>query len=352
MRSDNLKWKVFVRCFTYNQAKYITDAMDGFTKQNTTFPYVCGIVDDSSTDGENKVIREYVESYFTKFRDDKETSEAFFTYWQHKVNKNCQFIYILLKYNHYSINKSKDPYLKFLRENSEYEALCEGDDFWIDPLKLQKQVDYMDTHKDIGLCFTDFNVYHQETGEIEKSVLEKQPTRYPYKYTIESWILSKKYIGPMTWMYRCNILDQIPNLNGVDRTFVWVAFFLTNSKIGCMLHETTSVYRVSCSGVSHPKNIKGIHDRSVGLLKLQLQLAEMYVNKDSFKDVIIRQWVNGGNLTLCFICRDKNGIEFIGQKFSYLSLRNKIIFIFIKSIPILARFIIKKRMQYLHKIQF
>ena len=55
------KFKVTVSCMTYNQSKYITDAMNGFTMQQTSFPYVCTIVDDASTDGEQEVIHQYVE---------------------------------------------------------------------------------------------------------------------------------------------------------------------------------------------------------------------------------------------------------------------------------------------------
>ena len=54
--NENTKFKVSVHCLTYNQADYITDAMDGFTMQQTNFPFVCCIVDDASTDGEQKVI--------------------------------------------------------------------------------------------------------------------------------------------------------------------------------------------------------------------------------------------------------------------------------------------------------
>ena len=87
------KFKVSVSCMTYNQAKYITDAMDGFTMQQTSFPFVCTIVDDASTDGEPEVIRKYVEENFDFSEDSvafhKETDYAHITYAQHKTNKNC-----------------------------------------------------------------------------------------------------------------------------------------------------------------------------------------------------------------------------------------------------------------------
>lgn len=58
------KFKVCIRCMTYNQAKYIVDTMNGFAIQQTDFPFVCCIVDDASTDGEQQVIKEYLIKYF------------------------------------------------------------------------------------------------------------------------------------------------------------------------------------------------------------------------------------------------------------------------------------------------
>ena len=55
---------VQVSCRTFNHANYITDAMNGFTIQQTNFPYVCTIVDDASTDGEQEVIRQYLQEHF------------------------------------------------------------------------------------------------------------------------------------------------------------------------------------------------------------------------------------------------------------------------------------------------
>lgn len=130
------KFKVTVSCMTYNQSKYITDAMNGFTMQQTSFPFVCTIVDDASTDGEQEVIRKYVENNFDFSEGSvayhKETDYAHITYAQHKTNNNCYFAVLYLKENHYSKNKDKDCYLTEWREGIEYFALCEGDDFWID----------------------------------------------------------------------------------------------------------------------------------------------------------------------------------------------------------------------------
>lgn len=152
------KYKVTVSCKTYNQAKYITDTMNGFTMQQTSFPFVCTIVDDASTDGEQEVIRKYVEDNFDFSEGSvayhKETDYAHITYAQHKTNKNCYFAVLYLKENHYSQGKDKAPYLKDWEDGVEYMAICEGDDYWIVPDKLEQQVQIMDNNPNIGLVYT------------------------------------------------------------------------------------------------------------------------------------------------------------------------------------------------------
>ena len=145
------KFKVAVCCMTYNQSKYITDAMNGFTMQQTDFPFVCIIVDDASTDGEQEVIRKYVEENFDLSEGSaaysKETDYAVITYAQHKTNKNCYFAVLYLKENHYSQKKDKSPYLKEWRDGVEYMAICEGDDYWIVPDKLQVQYEILENNQ-------------------------------------------------------------------------------------------------------------------------------------------------------------------------------------------------------------
>lgn len=147
------KYMVATRCFTFNHAPYIEDAMNGFAMQETTFPVVTLIVDDASTDGEPEVIRKYLAEHFQSPYRIEETEYAHIICAKHKINANCDFVVLLLKYNHYSIKKLKMPYLSKWLDNAKYHALCEGDDYWTDPMKLQKQVDFMDANPDYTLCF-------------------------------------------------------------------------------------------------------------------------------------------------------------------------------------------------------
>lgn len=146
---------VRVQCMTYNHESYISDAMAGFVMQETHFPFVAVIVDDASSDRTGDIIKQFLVDQFVfddsaVFRkEEKDFGQLFFA--QHKDNKKCYFAVILLNENHYQSKKSKiDYYLEW--SHTKYVALCEGDDYWTDPLKLQKQVDFMDSHPDCTLC--------------------------------------------------------------------------------------------------------------------------------------------------------------------------------------------------------
>ena len=169
---------VSVRCISYNHAPYIKDCMNGFTMQETNFPYVCVIDDDASTDGEPEVINNYLAEHFNLDDEDvvkkEETDDYHMIFAQHKTNKNCFFAVFFLNYNHYSIRKSRDKYVEKYIDGAKYIALCEGDDYWIDSMKLQKQVDFLESHPDYSMCFTDVRDYFVE----EKKMGDCQSLKY------------------------------------------------------------------------------------------------------------------------------------------------------------------------------
>lgn len=117
---------VSINCITYNHEKVIANAIEGFLMQKTNFKYEILIGEDCSTDKTRVVIEEYIRKFPSKIR--MITSEG-----------NIGFM----------------ENIKRLYQNSKgrYIAVCEGDDYWIDPLKLQKQVGYMEAHKECTFCF-------------------------------------------------------------------------------------------------------------------------------------------------------------------------------------------------------
>ncbi len=152
-------YKLRIVCSTYNHASYIVDAMNGFCMQNTNFPFLAIIFDDASTDGEAEVIRKYLNDNFDMFHAQQEENEnAVIIAAVHKENFNCHFLVVLLKYNFFSLKKAKSPLIKGWYENVQYVALCEGDDYWTNPHKLQMQIDFLDSHPDYSMCFHDVDI--------------------------------------------------------------------------------------------------------------------------------------------------------------------------------------------------
>ena len=123
---------VSVKMITYNHAPYIAQAIEGVLQQKTNFPFELVIGEDCSTDGTREIVFEYQEKYPDIIR--VITSD-----------KN-----VGMKKNGYRTTKAC---------RGKYVAFCEGDDYWHHPDKLQKQVDYLESHPECGMVFTDFNVH-------------------------------------------------------------------------------------------------------------------------------------------------------------------------------------------------
>lgn len=345
---------VDVRCFTYNQSKYITDTMNGFCMQQTNFPFICCIVDDASTDGEQEVIDEYLKENFD-FSDGseaykKETDYGYITYARHKTNRNCYFYVIYLKENHYSNPQLHGKVMNYLEQwhsMCDCEAMCEGDDYWVNPLKLQKQYDFMKTHPDYIMCFTNFNLYYQNEKRMEASVLTNQPERFPHEFSIEQWILAKAYVGPMSWMYRTSCLSLIPKLGGPDGTFVWFAFFIATSKVKCLIDDTTAVYRINDGSVTHLKRISEIYKRTIGLFKIQIKLTDLYVSsdqRDSYKEMLYQDYASQ-NIKWIYLCKDKFGISVVEHVKHNLSFKNKLLYYAYQLFPMGISFLYLKYLE-------
>lgn len=252
-------FKVTVRCFTFNQAEYVTETLDGFCMQKTNFPFVCTIVDDASTDGEQDVIKNYLERHFlmsnTSVAFVKETDYATAFYAQHKDNCNCYFAVLLLKQNHYSQRKLKIPYLKEWREGVEYEALCEGDDYWIDQYKLQKQVDVFEAHPDCVLTFHAINEIYMKNHSLDhvRSVVENR------EYPGVEWFM-KRPAQYASFMLRLKVYDDDFYNSKIVGKFPAgdIPLLLTCARYGKIIgiSDVMSVYRHNDGGWTSQKRTK------------------------------------------------------------------------------------------------
>ena len=154
------------RCFTYNHAPYIEDTLRGFAMQKTSFPTVSIIVDDASTDGEQDVLKKWADDNLISDGDTSQWIESSYGFLYEaplKDNAKSLFVILLLKENHYKPEKKgkKVEYIAKWQESSKYIALCEGDDYWNDPLKIQKQVEVLEANISIGMCYTKCRYYYQ-----------------------------------------------------------------------------------------------------------------------------------------------------------------------------------------------
>lgn len=171
------KYKVMVRCNTYNQSKYIEGALRSFSMQKTNFTYLTYIMDDASKDGEQVILREWINEHCNP-EDVSEYDNDLVTLLmaKDKDNENCIYAIHLLKKNLYCKPEKREIYY-YWQKQCQYEARCEGDDYWIDPLKLQKQVDILDSNQDLSLCFHSYKIdytdgnteikhYYQESRDV------------------------------------------------------------------------------------------------------------------------------------------------------------------------------------------
>lgn len=249
---SNIEFKVSVRCMTYNQADYIEDAMNGFCMQKTDFHFICNIIDDASTDGEQAVITKYLETHFdlndNSIVKKDETDDYSLTILRHKENRNCFFAVLFLKYNHYGSQVLKNKKLKYLsgwESNAKYIAYCEGDDYWIDPLKLQKQVDFLDENNGYSACFGNRIVLYEDKKVIEKRKYLKND------YSIKD-IMSGTLMGLQNLCYR-NAVNEIPcttNSNG-DFKISYQCAKYGNIRY---LDEDFAIYRYSGKGLATSRN--------------------------------------------------------------------------------------------------
>ncbi len=181
-------YKVLVRCATYNHSKYICDALNGFAIQETDFPFICIVVDDASKDGNQEVIRQYANDNCDMSKAEiSEDDISKYIRVPHKTNENCVFLFCLLKVNLYGKPEKREIYKPY-REVCEYEAICEGDDWWLDSKKIQKQCSYLDNHSEYSMCFHNAIEKWEETNE-EALFSNIQDCEYSGEEIFKEWIV-------------------------------------------------------------------------------------------------------------------------------------------------------------------
>lgn len=223
---------VSVICETYNHELYIRQCLDGILMQETSFAYEVLIHDDASNDHTQSIIKEYVEKYPEIIKP------------------------IFQKENQYSKGISIWRVYQMPRAKGKYIALCEGDDYWTDPLKLQKQVDFLESHEDYSMCFHAAKILNQgvdvnRTGAVCERVIDKE---YTSTELFENWIVPTASI-----VYRKDMVEGFKMKHAEWLTRGDIAMVLRSSHTGKVwgMSDLMSVYRMQPNSVSHNQEYRG-----------------------------------------------------------------------------------------------
>lgn len=226
MKNNDETPLVSIICLTYNHAEYIRQCLEGFLMQQTDFSFEIIVHDDASTDGTAIIVKEYAEKYPDRF------------------------VPVLQTVNQYSQGVSIGKTFLYPLAKGKYIAECEGDDYWTDPLKLQRQVDFLENHPDYVLCSTDCMMMVEKTGEVSQWILGTEDDITP------EYLIIDNRIATLTALYKKSILTDY--LNGVEPFMphflmgdypLWL-YFASRGKIR-KLPYNTAMYRNREGSLSH-----------------------------------------------------------------------------------------------------
>ena len=175
-----------IYCLCYNHSKYIRDTLEGFLSQRTNYKYEVIIHDDASTDSSQQIIQEYAEKY------------------PHIIKP------IFQSENQYS-KKNIDIYFDFIEPKiaGKYVAICEGDDYWCDPLKIETQLVYLESHPECSLCVGNTRSI-KESGENTRHLFNKSKKEQDYDANDVIACGGGGLFHTSTFMYPRNLRNEMP----------------------------------------------------------------------------------------------------------------------------------------------
>ncbi len=207
--------KVGIHCITYNHEKYIEDALKSFVNQRTQFEFKVYISDDASTDATQEIIKEYAAKY-------PDIIAPIF----HKKN----------------IGSFENFIFNFKRIKAEYVCICDGDDYWIDNDKLQKQVDFMDKNQDCSICFSPTKVIFEDKSS--EDFIYPDQKFFQKDFLSLADLLEVNFIQTNSVMYRWRFnKEELQFPTGIQPADWYMHLLHAESgKIG-FITDVTSVYR-------------------------------------------------------------------------------------------------------------
>ena len=300
---------VSVCMFAYNHESYIQKAIEGVLMQQCKFKYELVVGEDASKDNTRKIIQQFQHQYPNILKPlYRERNIGMISNWRDTM-QSC---------------------------NGKYIALLDGDDYWTDPYKLQKQIEFLETNEDYGLVHGDINFYYDETGKWKLNANRglKNNNHIQNKDTLFTYLIDGSYkIFTATVLFRKELLnnrkpDALDFL--MEDTPMWLDFSqMTKFKY---FDEVFAVYRISSDSASRPKKIKQ-------LSRFYLSKTEMriYYSKKHEYPIITSLGKRYNNALLNYMIYDKDYKEMyplvngsIIERFKYRAIKINIIREFIR----------------------
>lgn len=208
---------VSIRIVTYNHEKYISQCLEGVLAQRTEFPFEVIVGEHSSVDRTQEIVLGYQEKFPDNLRVLITAREESMMQNLLRVQQACR---------------------------GKYQAMCEGDDYWIDPLKLQKQVDFMERHPDIPMCFHNAFVTREKSFDARYYFSAAMKEKLSFA---DAYLLS---IPTASILGRSTVLNTMPEwrvniMNGDRLLRLWCAH---HGPLG-YLADVMSVYRKHAGGI-------------------------------------------------------------------------------------------------------
>lgn len=281
---------VSVIIITYNQEKYLKQTVDSILEQDCNFDFEIIIGEDCSTDATRKICIGLQKDHPKNIR-------------------------LLLQDQNQGLTKNYLSTLALCR--GKYIAQIAGDDYWNNPLKLQKQFDILEQHPELGLVYTDVDFYYEHSNQTEQAVFKNNLKVRVSGF--EDHLLNKGFIAPMTWLYRKEISPTIFNYTTdyTDESFPFILDVYKNSKIH-YLNEVTAVRRVIKDSQSHQTNQEKKYKYMKGVFNIQKE----YLKKYKVSDEISKEVLSGNYIELLPLAIKMDDKEFILEVNDFFKANN------------------------------
>lgn len=284
---------VSISVVTYQHVNYIKQCIDGILMQKTNFKFEILLGEDASTDGTRELCIEYAKKYPSKIRlflhDRKNVIY---------INGNATGRFNML----YNLQQAKGKYI----------ALCEGDDYWTDPLKLQKQVDFLEANEDFAICFHNSYVIFDDVtkpttvySDFPWNNIVKEKSIYKMEDVIEAPLMPTASI-----VFRNTVDFSIPDsFHGVASGDMVLAMLLCGENKIKYFDVCWSTYRKHEKGITSNHKGDWIHANRI-FMYMRMMEYYSFNYKTNFKKVILKHLMEMNSYNL-ISCRDRIKIFFL-----------------------------------------